>query len=806
MHQTFVSIVKTALLAGAAMGPAWGLPTQAENRPHSAVSRATESPANGEFFMESRPPASDALPDSEVRGPVEPIEVDRERLYYQSSEESTWVRGKTYKAEVSAHGFTYIPFLGSRAPRNYPVSVRLENASLGGHEIEIDDLADVRRTGDRVTLDRGAVRVHYDFAIESVEQSFALDVAGQTSDLTLELEVVTELAGEPLGDGFSFGNDLGAVQYSEAFVLDGTGRSAHVPAELDGSRLTLTVSAAFLSSATGPILVDPLFTTYVVDSAEGFQRDIEVAYSNQTDRFLYVYEDQFSGTDVDIYATDITSGGQDPRGDYMDFGTDDWTDPSAASIYQVGTSLVAATSSGPTGNFIVTRVWDYGPGAFLGGTVQLTTPNPSLTFSGPDVGGTWTNGYELRYVVVWTADFGPDSDAQGAILASDGTFMSSLFLDSSLDHDSTDICISKSAGDPGSVNRWNVSWINRRLANNVHSVEVTQLNAVGSVVFPHESALTLPAGSSIDELDVSDAITFPEVSTPVYTIAYDQSSSAEEDTFIAFITGSNLIRSVELQESEHAELSLDQAEARLACNAEEFMVSYLEEDGSGNPYQAFITAFDFTEGQFLSISERRVPLGPVGAPSGTTTYTVGGGAALASRYSGGLISSLSLAAGHDVGIGSSANVQGHLYFPSNGYSPAFQYCYGNPNSTGDRGFIRLSGDRSVTGVKDMVATALPPDTFGYFLVASDFATVANPGTSAGVLCVGGDIGRFSNDIANSGPSGSITVSFSPQQLPQPDGAIAALPGEFWQFTLWHRDSVGGVATSNFTNAVSILFE
>ena len=29
-------------------------------------------------------------------------------------------------------------------------------------------------------------------------------------------------------------------------------------------------------------------------------------------------------------------------------------------------------------------------------------------------------------------------------------------------------------------------------------------------------------------------------------------------------------------------------------------------------------------------------------------------------------------------------------------------------------------------------------------------------------------------------------------------------GDFWQFSLWHRDSAGGVATSNFTNAVSIL--
>jgi hypothetical protein len=32
-----------------------------------------------------------------------------------------------------------------------------------------------------------------------------------------------------------------------------------------------------------------------------------------------------------------------------------------------------------------------------------------------------------------------------------------------------------------------------------------------------------------------------------------------------------------------------------------------------------------------------------------------------------------------------------------------------------------------------------------------------------------------------------------------------LPGEIWRFQAWFRDSIGGVATSNFTDAAAVRF-
>jgi hypothetical protein len=48
------------------------------------------------------------------------------------------------------------------------------------------------------------------------------------------------------------------------------------------------------------------------------------------------------------------------------------------------------------------------------------------------------------------------------------------------------------------------------------------------------------------------------------------------------------------------------------------------------------------------------------------------------------------------------------------------------------------------------------------------------------------------------------------QTPTPTGFVVVAAGETWHFQTWHfqtwhRDAVGGVATSNFTDAVSITF-
>lgn len=43
-------------------------------------------------------------------------------------------------------------------------------------------------------------------------------------------------------------------------------------------------------------------------------------------------------------------------------------------------------------------------------------------------------------------------------------------------------------------------------------------------------------------------------------------------------------------------------------------------------------------------------------------------------------------------------------------------------------------------------------------------------------------------------------------IPQPNGAVPALAGTLWFFQAWYRDSVAGQPTSNFSDALAVVFQ
>jgi hypothetical protein len=137
------------------------------------------------------------------------------------------------------------------------------------------------------------------------------------------------------------------------------------------------------------------------------------------------------------------------------------------------------------------------------------------------------------------------------------------------------------------------------------------------------------------------------------------------------------------------------------------------------------------------------------------------------------------------------------------------YCSpGNNNSTGGPGFITAMGS-TVPANNNVVlaATGLPINSFGYFLTSQTQGFIPNPGGSQGDLCLGGAIGRYTGpgQVKNSGATGSFSLILDLTQTPTPTGFVSVAPGNTWNFTTWHRDSVGGLATSNLTDGLSILF-
>ena len=131
-----------------------------------------------------------------------------------------------------------------------------------------------------------------------------------------------------------------------------------------------------------------------------------------------------------------------------------------------------------------------------------------------------------------------------------------------------------------------------------------------------------------------------------------------------------------------------------------------------------------------------------------------------------------------------------------------------PNSTGASSTIDATGLTSASA-NDVTLNAsnLPNNAFGYFLTSRTQGLVPNPGGSVGNLCLGGQIGRYvgPGQIKNSGTTGAFSLQIDLTQTPSPTGFVNVAAGETWNFTAWHRDAVGGAATSNFTNGVSIAF-
>ena len=137
------------------------------------------------------------------------------------------------------------------------------------------------------------------------------------------------------------------------------------------------------------------------------------------------------------------------------------------------------------------------------------------------------------------------------------------------------------------------------------------------------------------------------------------------------------------------------------------------------------------------------------------------------------------------------------------------FCEAVPNSTGATGVMSAVGSTSVVANNvQLRATNLPNNATAFFLTSQTNTVVMAPGTSVGNLCIAGPaIGRYvgAGQVQNSGGNGAVSLNIDLGMHPTPTGLISVLPGEFWNFQCWHRDSLGGSATSNFTDALRILF-
>ncbi len=131
------------------------------------------------------------------------------------------------------------------------------------------------------------------------------------------------------------------------------------------------------------------------------------------------------------------------------------------------------------------------------------------------------------------------------------------------------------------------------------------------------------------------------------------------------------------------------------------------------------------------------------------------------------------------------------------------------NSTGQPGLLHAVGSTDLAlNRMSLMASQLPPTAFGFFLGSLSAGLATQVPGSVGTLCLGGSIGRFvgPGEIKVVDALGRFELEVDLARIPTPNmGRVPVLAGETWHFQAWHREAVGGIATSNFTDAVRVDF-
>jgi hypothetical protein len=354
------------------------------------------------------PTASDPTQPSRV--PVKRLALSDERysrLYFDSDNAgAAWVRGRAYKARFDASGATLFPFMGSDAPRHYPVAMSLESASAGGVPIALLPGTGAVRDGANVTIDRGPVDEVYELGVEQIEQTFVIDSLPAEGDVVLRVRVSTELARSELADGFRFANERGHVSYGRASVRGAQGDLTGVPTSFVDGAVEILVPADVVAQAGLPLVVDPVISVFTIDSYHD-QFAPDVAYDASNDVYLEIEEERFTAADSDSYSVRLSAAGAYAGSNYADLTTADWRAPRVANLNAYDQFLVVASiNDGSTA---------FGQ-RFIGGR---ETPAASVTF-GPmfpisntgmlgnmynvDVGGDPYGSPPAYYCVAWQLD------------------------------------------------------------------------------------------------------------------------------------------------------------------------------------------------------------------------------------------------------------------------------------------------------------------------------------------------------------------------------------------------------------------
>lgn len=555
---------------------------------------------------------------------------DPNTVYYSAPGDGRiWARGTDYKASFGTDGARFIPCFGASAPHDYPVSFEIDSIDVGAQPIAFDRGVAASRTSDTIRFDRAGVIEAYALTPAGMEQSFVFEQLPVGGDLVVRLRVQSELTSWTCADELRFSNELGFVNYGRAHVCDAAGKCAPAPTALVAGGIEIRVPAGFLASAVFPVIIDPLVSSFGVDTSVRLDSDPDVAYVAACDRYLVVYAEKYSSNDIDVFSAFVGPTGAVTWNNYIDFTTDTWLRPKVASNniahnFMVVADVVVVGST--TDSYIRGATVDCASGN-VGPQFEISTGDQGDIHLSADIGGDATWIAPTYYLVSWTANYpgGPvDYDVYARLVRSDGQLLGTgpIYVDFSTANDES-ATISKSDGrEPFATQRWTIAWRRGSGQTNVWGAQYAWDGALVHSSFPIDQAFTESAIQVSSLLDGSGERD--------YMVAYDRYIGFfNNDVHARIMNGTNVVSDASITALEGQGFGPElQQVGDVDSDGDAFIIGYREQYGtSATDFDVYVASVA-CNGITTQVAERHVNLDfsglASGAPHLTSTYSGGG--------------------------------------------------------------------------------------------------------------------------------------------------------------------------------------
>lgn len=733
------------------------------------------------------------------------VEIDVSKVFFdEAGDGRIWARGRAYKASFDREGATYIPFLGSNAPRNFPVHVRLDSARIGAVELPTSVRTfDLR--GDEVHLDRVSMREVWKLTPADAEQSFVLsERPAAAGSLVLRLALETELTPHATSTGIELVGEFGGVSISRVVAVDAAGIRTELESQLVDGALLFDVPAELLAAARYPLVLDPVYSTNAADLSTTVTSLPDIANGDAGGKFATAYQYAFSATDSDVWTMDVFYGAPVAgSGTWVDATTSSWLFPRIAFNALHNTYLtvcaVRATPSSPG------EIWCR---ARTGGSTSQFAPTliqNSLSGSCfyPDVGGDPLLVGPTYFLVAWTRNFSAtDWDVHARLVAFDGTPQgtSPIFLANSTAFDWFPRVSKTDGRGPSATQEWNVVWMRN---GDVFGSQIHWDGFVTTPAFP------------IDQSSFDD--TYPSASSPLdgasgarpWMVTYRRQFATEGDVYAKVLTGSTVQAELNVSVYENVFLE-DQVDPDVDSNGQRFVVAYGESyQGSAVDHDAYAATLHFADGA-IGVDEAH----QVFDPNSLDTRFPQISCSMTASNQGFPYYGLAWSGG--AGSVEHAHV-GAYYEPA----PYETFCYGTgpgancpcgnsggsgkgcANSVTNGSNLFLQGNAFVSqDTFQISAFNLPPGTIGLFFQAT--APSSTPVQFGdGLLCATGTIMRLAVKAA---PAGVVNYPESGDARISIQGGLSA-GGGFRMYQFWYRDAAGSCSASTFnlSSAARVLW-